>query len=214
MTEIKPPPIDDPGPPPGPEAAATERAPNRRPRWNKRQRMWETRKRMATFLRVYRYSGDVKQACKFIDIHEGSVNHYKKRVPEFKEAFEEATRMWEDITEGRMRGLAHVSIETLEDIMENSTDDRLKEIIAHKVLRSRGIMPDRPQEREEPSRGGPAQIIIEKIIVNPPAGAPELEAPREIIEGDMTEIEPPGMMDNQEADPGDTDDGISEAETP
>ena len=121
------------------------------------------------FPRYLRVCGDVDIAVKRIGRSMATIQHWRKRDPEFAAAWDEAQQFHDDLQAGRLKGMTTKAVDVIEAGLKQTDDRRLAVAIAEKRIASSGI--EGSPEAEAPNRSGPAISVI--IIREQPKAEPE-----------------------------------------
>ena len=134
------------------------------------------------FPRYLRVCGDVDIAVKRIGRSMATVQHWRKRDPEFAAAWDDAQQFHDDLLAGRLKGQTTYAVDVVIDALEQTKDLRLAVAVAEKRIAKSGI--EGSPEAEAPNRSGPAISVI--IIREQPKAEPEPDA----IPVDSVVVEP------------------------
>ena len=159
---------------PTPVEARRSKNSKRKPRIRSARLAWERRNAKEFILRVYRVTGDKKKAMAASGRAPVTVRQWLVEDKEFRAAFREIEKNWDEINEERVDNLNSKAIDVVEESMSQTGNPRLRFEAAKLILKRAGLLEEQKgrEESEEPTR-----VVIKTIEVAPaPAG--------ELIEGE------------------------------
>ena len=177
------------GPPEEGEVSANERSPRRAPRYRQAMKLWDKRESQKLFLRVYRTTGDIGEACRNVDRALRTVYLWGEQDEAFREAWKRVEEAIRVRTDKKLRSLDGMAVAVVEETLKQGKDARLRSEVALKLLKSHGYL----GEAEDDPRGRPGGIAIyvNKVEVRRPG----LEKPHggAVIEGEVLKEEEAGV---------------------
>ncbi len=175
-----------------PRPAASERSPNRKPRYRRGRRNQLVKDEIyhlkRLWLRLYRACGNQKIACERVGRAQRAIEGWCDFDPEFRSARKKIRQGWNEFLEMKFTALGEKAVNTVESILDGvhvSPEIKLKASMA--VLKSQGIGVEQVKTFVEHSGpgGGPIPITGITVMLQPQRELPSPDA----IEGEFTETD-------------------------
>lgn len=149
------------------------------PRRRKQLKKWVRATNQQFFLRLYFACGSVVKASARARVPYKTIEGWKGGDLAFKEEMGGIKTMWGEIRELRMVDRENVALDVLDKVMAQTKDLRLAAEVAMKLLRSRGLMPDKGVVEHVGSGGGPIRVLV--VDVERPPAHPVLDVESRLI---------------------------------
>ncbi len=179
---------------PEPVEAGSIAVPNRKPRWRKVYRQWDSDRTKELWLRIYKVTGNAKVTTERVGISLPTFYQWKTHDADFRGKLDILNVMWSELLTGRVVDLAHKAYRVLElkldmALEEGAKIDASTVDIAMALLKSQGKISDRSIVEHTGEGGGPIRYTNTTEIKrsNP---QPAIEA--STVEAQVTELEPLG----------------------
>ena len=151
---------------PPPRPAANERSPNRKPRWRSVIRRWSEKKAREMWLEVYRNTGgNVALACAAVQRTQETVAQWVKKYPDFAAGLENAQKVLTALYGDAIEDMTPAALRVYRETLEEGEDAKLRLQAARDVLRSKGVITDRTEQRVEVTGEGGGPVKIHTIEV-------------------------------------------------
>ncbi|KKL08279.1 hypothetical protein LCGC14_2577480, partial [marine sediment metagenome] len=145
---------------PEPVEAGSVLVPDRKPRWRRAYRKWDTARTKELWLRIYKVTGNAKVTTERVGIKLPTFHQWKTTDADFRGKLDILNVMWSDLLTGRVVDLAHKAYRVLELKLDMALEDGAKidastVDIAMALLKSQGKITDKSTVEHTGKGGGP-----------------------------------------------------------